>query len=201
MSSMNERVADMCRPRPLSPSSRACDVVSQVAICRVDVVGGGSGVGWCRQSPRRGGTRPLGAFPVLKTAHGEIEIFPADNPWNTRVDRHKVHPKSTEFLRSIGESANLHPDFGTVWNGAPAGIPYVVVGPDQPRVPVRFEYPTRAIPVRTRYRSTPRSRGDRRATATATFWSSIRKQRSCTSCSAVIAKGRGIGRGAARCST
>ncbi|WP_407526863.1 hypothetical protein [Methylobacterium oryzisoli] len=32
----------------------------------------------------------------------------------------------------------LHPDFGTQWEGAPIGIPYVVVGRDQPRVPVRF---------------------------------------------------------------
>jgi hypothetical protein len=33
---------------------------------------------------------------------------------------------------------NLHPDFGTVWEGAPRGIPYVVVSGDQPRVPIRF---------------------------------------------------------------
>jgi hypothetical protein len=32
----------------------------------------------------------------------------------------------------------LHPDFGPVWEGAPIGIPYVVVPGTQPRVPVTF---------------------------------------------------------------
>jgi len=41
---------------------------------------------------------------------------------------------------------SLHPDFGTVWNGAPNGIPYVVVPPAQPRVPVRFEYADESDP-------------------------------------------------------
>ena len=110
---------------------------------------------------------PSARPPVLKTAHGEVEIFPADNAWNTRVDRHKVHPKSAEFIRSVGESANLHPDFGTVWNGAPAGIPYVVVGSDQPRVPVRFEYPDESdpgpypVPLDAPIEGGPKSDGDR----------------------------------------
>jgi hypothetical protein len=34
----------------------------------------------------------------------------------------------------------LHPDFGTVWNGAPNGIPYVVVAGTQARVAVSFDY-------------------------------------------------------------
>ncbi len=34
----------------------------------------------------------------------------------------------------------LHPDFGTVYQGHPSGIPFVVVPGDQPKVPVRFEY-------------------------------------------------------------
>ena len=34
----------------------------------------------------------------------------------------------------------MHPDFGTVWNGAPIGIPYVVVGANQTKVAVSFDY-------------------------------------------------------------
>lgn len=105
--------------------------------------------------------------PVLKTAHGDVQILPADNPWNTRIDTLKVHPRSADFIRSIGDGANLHPDFGTVWNGAPAGIPYVVVGPDQKRVPIRFEYPDESdpgpypIPLDAPIEGGPKSDGDR----------------------------------------
>jgi hypothetical protein len=69
-----------------------------------------------------------------------VEIFPADNPWNTRVDELPVHPDSSKWIRSIGLSTKLHPDFGTVWRGAPIGIPYVVVPSNQPKVAVAFQY-------------------------------------------------------------
>lgn len=78
---------------------------------------------------------------TLKTSFGDLEIFPADNPWNTDISRLPVHPRSHAYLSSIGLEKPLHPDFGTVWNGAPSGIPYVVVGKDQPKVAVTFEYP------------------------------------------------------------
>ena len=80
--------------------------------------------------------------PMLSTKFGNVEIFPADNPWNQDISQAKVHPDSETWLTSIGISRGLHPDFGTVWNGAPNGIAYVVVGPDQPKVPVSFEYDT-----------------------------------------------------------
>jgi hypothetical protein len=38
----------------------------------------------------------------------------------------------------MGLATSLHPDFGTVWNGAPNGIPYVVVSGAQARVPINF---------------------------------------------------------------
>ncbi len=66
--------------------------------------------------------------------------FPDDNAWNVDVSQAQVDPSSTTLLASVGLDKGLHPDFGTVWNGAPNGIPYVVIPPDQPRVPVRFEY-------------------------------------------------------------
>ena len=67
-----------------------------------------------------------------------VRLFPADNPWNTDISRYPVHPNSAAFIRSIGRDGHLHPDFGTRWAGAPNGIPYCVVGKDQPKVPVGF---------------------------------------------------------------
>ncbi len=71
---------------------------------------------------------------------GECTIFPADNPWNTDISAYPVHANSDAFIASIGLDTGMHADFGTVWEGAPIGIPYVVIPGDQPRVPVTFEY-------------------------------------------------------------
>jgi hypothetical protein len=65
-------------------------------------------------------------------------IFPTDNPWNQEISNFPVDPNSANLIASIGLDAVLHPDFGTVWNGAPNGIPYVVVSGTQPLVPVTF---------------------------------------------------------------
>jgi hypothetical protein len=65
--------------------------------------------------------------------------FPADNPWNRDISTDPVDPASDALIAACG-TRNLHPDFGTVWNGAPIGIPYIVVSGAQPRVPVTFDY-------------------------------------------------------------
>ncbi|MBC8290912.1 MAG: hypothetical protein H8E37_11415 [Planctomycetes bacterium] len=78
--------------------------------------------------------------PILRTKLGDVEVFPADNPWNSRVDHLPVHPRSEQWIRAIGAGTKLHPDFGTVWRGVPNGIPYVVVKSNQPKVPVAFQY-------------------------------------------------------------
>jgi hypothetical protein len=85
-------------------------------------------------------TAPPASRSILKTASGDLEIFPPDNPWNADVSRLPVHRNSLAYVTSIGLDRSLHPDFGTVWNGAPSGIPYVVVGKEQPKVPIEFEY-------------------------------------------------------------
>ncbi len=64
--------------------------------------------------------------------------FPGTNPWNTSVAAAPVDPQSATLLASIGLGTGLHPDFGTVWAGAPNGIPYVVVAGSQARVPITF---------------------------------------------------------------
>ncbi|HEX8190755.1 MAG TPA: hypothetical protein VF586_20520 [Pyrinomonadaceae bacterium] len=64
--------------------------------------------------------------------------FPADNAWNRDVSAEPVDPNSANLIAGIGLGTSLHPDFGTVWNGAPNGIPYVVVSGAQAKVPIRF---------------------------------------------------------------
>ena len=68
-------------------------------------------------------------------------VFPADNPWNSRVDRLPVAPDSDAIVRSIGVDDHMHADFGSgLWEGRPIGIPITVVGRATPRSRVRFEY-------------------------------------------------------------
>jgi hypothetical protein len=69
--------------------------------------------------------------------HG-ARLFPPDNPWNQDISNAPVDPNSARLIASIDADARLHPDFGTVWNGAPNGIPYIVVAGSQPRVPINF---------------------------------------------------------------
>ena len=73
-------------------------------------------------------------------------LFPADNAWNTRVDALPLDPNSADYIAHMDPSTGLHPDFGTVWDGAPIGIPYVVVPGDQPGVPVSFGYADESDP-------------------------------------------------------
>jgi hypothetical protein len=69
--------------------------------------------------------------------HGR-QLFPVDNAWNEDISNSPVDPNSDNLIAGIGANTNLHPDFGTVWNGAPNGIPYIVVSGSQPKVPTNF---------------------------------------------------------------
>ncbi|HEY3396067.1 MAG TPA: hypothetical protein VGM19_00260 [Armatimonadota bacterium] len=75
-----------------------------------------------------------------------VPLFPATNPWNTDISAYPVHPNSAAYIASIGLTGHLHPDFGTVWNGAPIGFPYVVVQGTQPLVRVTFDYADQSDP-------------------------------------------------------
>jgi hypothetical protein len=80
-----------------------------------------------------------GALPLPQAP--SCPVFPADNPWNQRVDRLPVAKESAALIRSIGAERTLHPGFGSgTWEGAKIGIPIPVVGGGQKRVPVVFEY-------------------------------------------------------------
>jgi hypothetical protein len=85
-------------------------------------------------------TRPAGGqaeLGVNADLHG-LQLFPADDPFNREVSDAPVDPGSATLIARIGASHSLHPDFGTVYNGHPSGIPYVVVSSQQPKVPVKF---------------------------------------------------------------
>ncbi len=123
-----------------------------------------------------GGAAPTASPHVLATtAAGAVAqspaipcaLFPADNVWNADVSGLPVHPQSSTYLASIGAGTGLHPDFGTVYRGAPNGIPYTVAAPGQPLVPVRFRYADESdpgpypIPPAAPIEGGRRSRGDR----------------------------------------
>jgi hypothetical protein len=77
----------------------------------------------------------------------DCEVFPADNPWNMRVDDLPVATRSDKIIRSIGRHDTLHADFGSgKWDGGPIGIPYITVGSDQDTIPVEFGYADESDP-------------------------------------------------------
>lgn len=67
-------------------------------------------------------------------------LFPADNIWNTPIDSAPVDPSSSTYVATIGASTRLHADFGTVYNRAPNGIPYITVAGTQTPVNITFQY-------------------------------------------------------------
>ncbi|MEO8084029.1 MAG: hypothetical protein ABI780_09415, partial [Ardenticatenales bacterium] len=74
-------------------------------------------------------------------------MFPADSIWNTPVDHLPVHRSSDTWVKAIGADAKLKADFGSgLWNGGPIGIPFIVVGGDQKKVPVTFQYADESDP-------------------------------------------------------
>jgi len=68
-------------------------------------------------------------------------VFPANNPWNERVDKLPVSTDSAQLIGSIGVDAPVHADFGSGrWDGAPIGIPFDVVSRKTPLRHVLFQY-------------------------------------------------------------
>jgi hypothetical protein len=81
-----------------------------------------------------GDGRPLPRAP-------KCPIFPPSSHWNQRVDGLPVHARSRAIVAAVGRDSRAHADFGSGrWDGGPIGIPFVVVGAGQRRVPVRFDY-------------------------------------------------------------
>jgi len=133
--------------QPMQPMQRR--TVFGFVICLLLTACGGGGAAPLSPEPSPGpspfpaATRPdLGPNADLR---GWVP-FPADDPWNTRVDGAEVDPASDRLIASIGAATRLHPDFGASWNGGPFGIPYVVVAGTEPRVPMTFGYADESDP-------------------------------------------------------
>jgi hypothetical protein len=106
---------------------------------------------------------PAHALPGI----GGCPLFPPDNIWNTAIDTAPVDARSAAYVGTIGASAHVHPDFGTVYNGAPNGIAYVLVSGAQALVPITFQYANESdpgpypIPADAPIEGGPSSNGDR----------------------------------------
>jgi len=78
---------------------------------------------------------------------GGVTVFPPDHIWNVPVDQLPMYPHSAAWVRTIGTTASLHPDFGAgLWEGRPMGIPYNIVDSTVPKQAVTFDYADESDP-------------------------------------------------------
>ncbi len=67
-----------------------------------------------------------------------IQLFPADNPWNLDISTAAIDPYNTQIIAGFATNT-IKADFGSgPWNGAPIGIPYIVVCGDQPKTTINY---------------------------------------------------------------
>ena len=74
---------------------------------------------------------------------GPLPVFPDDNWWNADISAAPVDPRSASFIAFInnGGTRRLHPDFGGEESPGSTniyGMPYAVVGANQPKLAVTF---------------------------------------------------------------
>lgn len=79
---------------------------------------------------------------------GGCPIFPADNPWNTRIDdatTYPVHPQAAAYAKTMSLTTHLHPDWGD-WSMDHYGIPWQTVPAGQATAPMTFQYADQSDP-------------------------------------------------------
>ncbi len=124
------------------------------ALCGALVAGCGSG----SASPSGQSASQSGPSLIGPTAEGGISttaagvpviagcaIFPADNPWNTRIDTLPVHPQWAAYQQKMNLSTHFHPDWGD-WSTDHYGIPWQAVPAGQALVPMTFQYADQSDP-------------------------------------------------------
>ena len=85
-------------------------------------------------TPPDGGT----TCTATKAAAENIQIFPADNPWNKDISASAIDPYNTQIIAGISTPV-IKADFGSgLWQGTPIGIPYIVVCGNQPKISINF---------------------------------------------------------------
>jgi hypothetical protein len=85
-----------------------------------------------------------GSAPVI----GGCNVFPADNPWNTRIDdttKYPVNAQAATYQGTMNGTKHLHPDWGD-WTTDHYGIPWQVVPSSQSGVPMTFNYADQSDP-------------------------------------------------------
>jgi len=88
-----------------------------------------------------GGSSSGGTVPTF----GGCQIFPADNPWNTRVDSMPLNANSATYIANMASTTHLHPDWGD-WSTDHYGIPWQSVPGSQATVPMTFQYADQSDP-------------------------------------------------------
>jgi hypothetical protein len=66
-----------------------------------------------------------------------LQVFPKDNPWNENISDRPVHPDSDKIVDAVGRTLRFR------WNH---DMSFIIVPPDQPKVPVHFEYKDESDP-------------------------------------------------------
>jgi PKD repeat protein len=97
-----------------------------------------------------------------------VQIFPQDHVWNVPVNDLPVDSRSADYVKSIGLSTSLHPDFGAnLDNTGPFGIPFNVVNNTVTKKTVTFDYDDESdpgpypVPANPLIEGGPNSDGDR----------------------------------------
>ena len=86
------------------------------------------------------GDNPLPSIScnVTKADAENIQLFPSDNAWNLDISTAAIDPYDSQIIAGISTNA-IKADFGSgLWQGAPIGIPYVVVCGNQPKVAINY---------------------------------------------------------------
>jgi hypothetical protein len=84
-------------------------------------------------------------------------IFPSNNIWKAKASSLPVDKRSAAYVKSIGSTQNVHPDFGSgTYEGAPFGMPITKVKAGQAKVHVKFHYASESD--KGPYPLTPKSR-------------------------------------------
>jgi hypothetical protein len=127
------------RPGSVSGVRRLLRVTGALLVAFAVIVLGGSAAA-SDPSPTGGVRAHAGAVGVAAEQgpqEASCSMFPADNPLNQDISGAPLNPSSDRYIASIGPSGHLHASFSP---DPRYGMPYAIVGPQQPRVPVKFIY-------------------------------------------------------------
>lgn len=79
------------------------------------------------------GTLNISAGPHI----GDCPVLPADNVWNTPIDKLKVDQHSAAYIKNMFPEMPLHPNFGSDPRN---GIPVTLTKAGRKWVPIKFDY-------------------------------------------------------------